>query len=133
MARHKRHSKKHAYRKTSVAVGRFSAKTAMKKTKSDKMARRKTRTIYRFARRGYRRSKGAMPIVNKVAKGLGYGVLAGTVAGMFMPQFKDIAAIGGAFYGGGIYGAGAQLLLGGGLSSITGLLGGTGTTGGSYG
>lgn len=102
-----------------------------KKRKSYKPAPvSRTMAKRRFSRRSFKRgfAKGG-GLIDKGAKGLGYGVLAGTVAAMVAPQFTDIAKIGGAYYGGGVEGVVAQALIGGGLN-LGGLFGGGGGGGG---
>jgi hypothetical protein len=67
-------------------------------------------------------------MISDIIKGIGAGSLATLVVGRVAPQYAPIASIGAGFLaGGGIIGGAANLLLSGGLSSISGMFGGAST------
>jgi len=78
------------------------------------------------SRRGGIRSIGGFlkgGMVGNVVKGLGAGALATIVLQRVAPQFTGIGSVGAGFLGGGLIGGVANLLLTGGLSSLSGVLG----------
>ena len=66
-------------------------------------------------------------MIGEIVKGIGAGSLATLVVGRVAPQYAPIASIGAGFLTGGIVGGAANLLLSGGLTSISGLFGGAST------
>lgn len=85
------------------------------------MARR-IKSVKRDVSRARRRATGLKPMFNKVAKGLGYAAIAGLAINAIAPQYKEVGQLAAAFYGGGLFGAGAQFLVSGAqLPQIPGL------------
>ena len=141
-------AKKTAFLKR-MALGRKKARTVKKtptrKRKSVTTKRKTTplrraaprkRTMVKRRSRSIRRRSSSMGrgigsslktgMISDIIKGIGAGSLATLVVGRVAPQYAPIASIGAGFLaGGGIIGGAANLLLSGGLSSISGMFGGT--------
>jgi hypothetical protein len=62
--------------------------------------------------------------IKKAAAGIGMATIAVAVTDRVAPQFSPVARIGGAFYGGGVEGVIADVVLSGGLNLFGNLLGG---------
>lgn len=78
------------------------------------------------SRRGGFRSKlgGVGGLFKTAAAGIGGATLAAAIVGQFAPQFSPIARIGGAYLGGGVTGAIADVVMSGGLGTLGNLFGG---------
>jgi hypothetical protein len=68
------------------------------------------------------------PTLKKVFIGAGTGAVVGTVVGQIAPQYAQLAGTASAFITGGPIGGAVSLFLNGGLSQLTGLLSGGGST-----
>ena len=115
-------------------------KTTTTKRKSIQLKRAapRRRTMVKRRSRSIRRRSSSMGrgigsslktgMISDIIKGIGAGSLATLVVGRVAPQYAPIASIGAGFLaGGGIIGGAANLLLSGGLSSISGMFGGAST------
>ena len=115
-------------------------KTTTTKRKSIQLKRAapRKRTMVKRRSRSIRRRSSSMGrgigsslktgMISDIIKGIGAGSLATLVVGRVAPQYAPIASIGAGFLaGGGIIGGAANLLLSGGLSSISGMFGGAST------
>ena len=94
------------------------------------MVKRRSRTVRRRSSSMTRGIGSSLKtgMISDIIKGIGAGSLATLVVGRVAPQYAPIASIGAGFLaGGGIIGGAANLLLSGGLSSISGMFGGAST------
>jgi hypothetical protein len=123
--------------KKTRTIKRKSATTKRKSTPLKRASPRK-RTMVKRRSRTVRRRTSSMTrgigsslktgMISDIIKGIGAGSLATLVVGRVAPQYAPIASIGAGFLaGGGIIGGAANLLLSGGLSSISGMFGGAST------
>ena len=124
-----------AVRKTRT-IKRKSVTTKRKSTPLKRVVKR--RQVMKRRSRTVRRRSSSMSrgigsslktgMISNIIKGIGAGSLATLVVGRIAPQYAPIASIGAGFLaGGGIIGGAANLLLSGGLGSISGLFGGAST------
>ena len=129
-------------RKTKIAkkssVQKRKTTTTKRKSTPLKRASPRKRTMVKRRSRTVRRRTSSMTrgigsslktgMISDIIKGIGAGSLATLVVGRVAPQYAPIASIGAGFLaGGGIIGGAANLLLSGGLSSISGMFGGAST------
>ena len=116
-------------RKTSTSKRKTTTlKRALPRRKS--MVKRRSRTVRRRTSSMTRGIGSSLKtgMISDIIKGIGAGSLATLVVGRVAPQYAPIASIGAGFLaGGGIIGGAANLLLSGGLSSISGMFGGAST------
>jgi hypothetical protein len=123
--------------KKTRTIKRKSATTKRKSTPLKRASPRKRTMVKRRSRTVRRRSSSMTRgigsslktgMISDIIKGIGAGSLATLVVGRVAPQYAPIASIGAGFLaGGGIIGGAANLLLSGGLSSISGMFGGAST------
>ncbi len=119
-----------------TTVKRRKTTTTKRKSIQLKRAAPRKRTMVKRRSKSIRRRSSSMGrgigsslktgMISDIIKGIGAGSLATLVVGRVAPQYAPIASIGAGFLaGGGIIGGAANLLLSGGLSSISGMFGGT--------
>ena len=106
---------------------RITAKVKRRTPVRKTMVKRRSRTVTRRTSSVTRGIGSSLKtgMISDIIKGIGAGSLATLVVGRVAPQYAPIASIGAGFLaGGGIIGGAANLLLSGGLSSISGMFGG---------